>query len=62
MKINSKTIKSLFLLSLVGSASAKEEKSTNQTEIAYSNVIGLNLLPQMGANLTRTEITQESPV
>ncbi|CAG8449701.1 11237_t:CDS:2 [Racocetra fulgida] len=35
MKINSKKIKSLFLLSLVGSASGKEEKPNNQTEISY---------------------------
>jgi hypothetical protein len=48
MKINHK-IKSLFLLSLVGSTSAKEENSKNQSEI------NLNSLPQLSANLTEGE-------
>jgi len=56
MKINSKTIKSLFLLSLVGSASAKEENSKNQSEI------NLNLLPQMMLNLTEEGNTDKGPV
>src|SRR6185312_2628844 len=51
MKINNNKIKSLFLLSLVGSGLAKEEKSNNQSEIT-SNEINLNSLPQMGVNLT----------
>jgi hypothetical protein len=54
MKINNNKIKSLILLSLLGSGSAKEENSTNQSEIA-SNGINLNSLPQMATNLTKRE-------
>jgi len=60
MKINNKQIKSLFLLSLVGSNLAKEESSNNQTEIAHSNEINLNSLPQLGVNLTDAKITDEN--
>jgi hypothetical protein len=52
MKINNKQIKSLFLMSLLGSGLGKEEKSTNQTEVAHPNGINLNSLPQMASNLT----------
>ena len=47
MKINSNKLKSLILLSLVGSASTNEEKSTNQTELT------LNSLPQITTNFTK---------
>jgi len=49
MKINSNKLKSLILLSLVGSASTNEQKPTNQSELT------LNSLPQMGANFTKRE-------
>jgi len=49
MKINSNKIKSLVLLSLVGSNLAKEEKTDNQSELT------LNSLPQIGANLTKRQ-------
>lgn len=61
MKINNKKIKSLFLLSLVGSG-VGQQVSENQTEMAYSNEISFNSLPQMGTNFTSAKITQESPV
>ncbi|CAI2192939.1 12679_t:CDS:1 [Funneliformis geosporum] len=54
MKINNNKIKSLFLLSLVGSGLAKEENAKNQTEI-LSDGINLNSLPQMATNLTKRE-------
>lgn len=44
-----KKLKSLFLLSLVGSGLGKDKKADNQTEI------NLNSLPQMGANFTKRE-------
>jgi len=47
MKINSNKIKSLFLLSLVGSNLAKEEKTDNQSELT------LNSLPQITTNFTK---------
>src|SRR6185436_5323905 len=47
MKINSNKLKSLILLSLVGSASTNEEKPTNQSELT------LNSLPEIGTNLTK---------
>jgi len=47
MKINSNKIKSLVLLSLVGSNLAKEEKTDNQTELT------LNSLPQITTNFTK---------
>ena len=47
MKINSNKIKSLFLLSLVGSNLAKEEKMDNQSELT------LNSLPQITTNFTK---------
>lgn len=47
MKVNSQKIKSLFLLSLLGSSLGKEEKSDNQTEISYPNS-----LPKLATNLT----------
>ena len=47
MKINSNKLKSLFLLSLVGSNLAKEEKTDNQSELT------LNSLPQIGTNFTK---------
>jgi len=53
MKINNKQIKSLFLLSLLGSSLGQEEKSTNQTEIAHSNGLSFNSLPEMGTNFTK---------
>lgn len=46
MKINNKQIKSLVLLSLVGSGLGKEESSNNQSELT------LNSLPQIGTNFT----------
>ena len=49
MKINSNKIKSLFLLSLVGSNLAKEEKTDNQSELT------LNSLPQITTNFTKRE-------
>jgi len=49
MKINSNKLKSIFLLSLVGSNLAKEESSKNQSELT------LNSLPQIGANFTKRE-------
>jgi hypothetical protein len=60
MKINNNKIKSLFLLSLVGSGLTKEEKSNNQTGIA-DNGVSLNSLPQLATNLTDTKIADESP-
>jgi hypothetical protein len=50
MKINNNKIKSLFLLSLVGSGLAKEESSKNQTAILNDNQI-----PQMAADLTERQ-------
>ena len=47
MKINNNKLKSLILLSLVGSASTNEEKPTSQSELT------LNSLPQMGVNFTK---------
>jgi hypothetical protein len=52
MKINNKKIKSLILLSLVGSGLGKEN---NHTEIAHPKGINLNLLPQIAVNLTKRE-------
>jgi hypothetical protein len=49
MKINNHKVKSLTLLSLIGSTSAKKG---NQSEI------NLNSLPQMGTNLTSAKITK----
>ena len=54
MKINSNKIKSLILLSLVGSASTNEQKPTNQSELT------LNSLPQIGANFTKREDDKNS--
>jgi hypothetical protein len=61
MKINNNKIKPLFLLSLVGSNLAKEEKTTNQSKIVYPDGKNLNSLPQLATNLTDTKITNESP-
>jgi len=47
MKINSNKLKSIFLLSLVGSNLAKEESSKNQSELT------LNSLPQITTNFTK---------
>ena len=58
MKINNNKIKSLFLLSLVGSSLAKEEKPDNQTEITHSNEISFNSLPEMGTNFTHGKVTK----
>jgi hypothetical protein len=49
MRINSNKLKSLILLSLVGSNLAKEEKTDNQSELT------LNSLPQIGTNFTKRE-------
>jgi len=51
INLNNNKIKSLFLLSLVGSGLGKEEKTNNQTEIA-SKEINLDFLPKIAANLT----------
>jgi hypothetical protein len=53
MKINNHKVKSLTLLSLIGSTSAKKG---NQSEI------NLNSLPQMGTNLTSAKITKRDEV
>ena len=55
MKINNKQIKSLFLMSLVGSGVGQEENSNNQTEITYPNETNLNSLPKLATNLTAGE-------
>ena len=52
MKVNSNKIKSLILLSLVGSSTTNEQKSTNQSKLT------LNSLPQIGTNFTSSKITQ----
>jgi hypothetical protein len=49
ININNRKIKSLVLLSLVGSGLGKEENSKNQTQI------NLNSLPQLATNLTKRE-------
>jgi hypothetical protein len=49
MKINSNKLKSIFLLSLVGSNLAKEEEVSNQSELT------LNSLPQIGTNFTKRQ-------
>jgi hypothetical protein len=59
MKINNNKIKSLFLLSLVGSGAGKDKNLTNQSEIAYPNGINLNSLPKLVSNLTDKKFTDE---
>lgn len=54
MKINNNKIKSLFLLSLVGSGLGKEEKANNQTEI-----LNANQFPTVATNFTDAKITDK---
>lgn len=55
MKLNSNKIKSLFLLSLLNSASGKSKKATNQSKIASPSGKKLNSLPKLATNLTEGE-------
>jgi hypothetical protein len=52
MKINNKKIKSLIFLSLLNSASGKED---NKSEIAHPKEINLNQLSQIATNLTERQ-------
>ena|SRR6185436_3737269 len=50
MKINNNKIKSLFLLSLLNSVSAKDEKTNNQT-----GILNNNQLPEIATNFTERQ-------
>lgn len=60
MKINNNKIKSLFLLSLVGSG-VGQQTTNNQTEALVPSEISYPILPQSTTNFTSSKITQEGP-
>lgn len=52
MKINNQKVKSLALLSLIGSGLGKKEKSTSKSKTSSPSAISLDSLPKLAANLT----------
>ena len=60
ININNKKIKSLFLLSLVGS-SVGQQASENQTEALVPSATSYPVLPQLSTNFTSAEIIQKGP-